>query len=412
MTWYAHQQKLLDENPTQKLVAFGCGGGKTRTILQLCKNQNAQKVLVIAPKTQVLDQTWERELKKIGLKLNLEVISKEQFKKRQPICDVLVIDESHFAVGVQATTHWSQKIEVPKVSQIYEAVTMYIETVKPRCVYLASATPFPQPMALYAVARMFGKKWDYFKFRKAFYFNVPTIGRGVWMPKKDEATKQLLADYAKPFGVFGRLQDFFDVPEQTHKEVFVGVTGIQIAELRALPLLYPEPLALISKRHQLEQGIFEDEMVEENKTGEIIELAREFDKILVFARYTKQIEHLERELKMKCKDHIILTLTGATVDRRALIERAERSNEKTIVIAQSQISTGYELPSFRCTVFASLSYSFVDYEQSLGRTLRANHLAKNVYVSLIAGEIDAAVLECVKDKRDFNELLFIESRHE
>lgn len=414
MPLYAHQKKVIDENPLKKLIAFGCGGGKTRTVLELSEG----KILIIAPKTQVLDKTWEREAQKMGREFDMRVLSKETFKKEwaqwgpqiilydSPLkCDTLIIDESHFAVGVLPQTRQRKKVEIPKASQIFESIEEYIKVVKPKRIYLASATPMPQPMALYAIARLFGHEWDYFKFRRAFYTYIPKIGRGVWIPKKDKETEAKLLAYAKKFGAFGKLQDFFDVPEQTHKDVVVGLSPEQKRFMKQLPLLYPDPLVRVGKRHQLEQGIFEGKIIPENKMDEIVALCNEFDKVLVFARYTAQVNHIYDTLKKRWPRRSIFTLTGATDDRRELLANAELYDD-SIVVAQSQISTGYELPSFRCTIFASQSYSFVDYEQALGRTLRANHLAKNVYVTLLSDDIDKAVLKNVRAKQDFNEKLF------
>lgn len=426
MNLYNHQKKVIEENPLKKLIAFGCGGGKTRTVLELSEG----KILVIAPKTQVLDKTWEREAKKMGRDFDMTVISKEQFKKKWSdvqggitvtkewfgnsqnitvpidlVADTLIIDESHFAVGVTPATRYRKKVEIPKASQIFEMLETYIKTVRPKRLYLASATPMPQPMALYAIARLFGHEWDYFKFRRAFYTYIPKIGRGVWIPKKDKATEEKLLTYAKKFGAFGKLEDFFDVPEQTHKDITVGLSPEQKKYMKQLPLLYPDPLVRVGKRHQLEQGFFEGTMVPENKTDEIVSLCNEFKKVLIFARYTAHVDHIYDTLKKRWPRRSIFKLTGATDDRRQLLSDAELFDD-SIVVAQSQISTGYELPSFRCTIFASQSYSFVDYEQALGRTLRANHLAKNVYVTLVSDEIDKQVLKNVRAKQDFNEKLF------
>lgn len=413
MDLYKHQKDLLELDPHKRLIAFGCGAGKTRAVLSLIEG----KTLVIAPKTQVLDKTWERECKKMGIKPKLTVISKEQFKKMWANkgrtfldTDTLIVDESHFAMGVLPATKQKKGVKLPKTSQIYESLLEFIKEVKPKRLYFASATPLPQPMALYALATLFGEKWDYFKFRSTFYVQVPRLGWDVWLPKKDDASKDRLLKTAKKFGSFGRLEDFFDVPDQVHKEIFVGETPAQTKKMKDLRLFYPDALSLLGKTHQLEQGIFEGEFVDENKYREIEELADEFPKLLVFARYTAQIDHLAEKLKKTFKYKDILVLDGRTIDRRSLLQQAEDPTKQTIVIAQSQVSTGYELPSFRCTIFASQSYSFVDYEQALGRTQRANHISKNVYVYLLSGKVDKAVLKCVKLKKDFNERLFIEEQ--
>ncbi len=388
-TNYKHQQELVDLNPDRRGIAFGCGAGKTFVTLQLCKNKGGS-VLVAAPKTQVLDRTWEREM-----------------EKGAPKADILVLDEGHVFLGVTPATRYVKKVEIPRASQTFEAVRDYIKEYKPKAIYICSATPFPQPMALWAAGVLFGEDWDYFAFRRKFYHYVPTIGRGVWLARKDDQSEQLLKVLAQKWFSFGRLEDFFDVPDQTFKEIHVGITPSQKKLAKEIRLMYPEPVVQIGKRHQLEQGVYGKEMVEESKLSEIEELAKEFPKLLVFCKYTAQIDYLAMSLKYKFKNKKeVLILDGRTEDRRSIIAWAEEKGRDVILIAQSQVSTGYELPSFRCTVFASMSYSFVDFEQALGRTQRANNISKNCYVFLLAGSVDEAVLKCVQGKKDFNESLF------
>jgi hypothetical protein len=406
---YKHQEDLLLAAPSRRLIAFGCGAGKTRAALGIA-HQAGGVTLVVAPKTQVLDRTWEKEKAKMGVEMDLVVVSKEQFKKHQPRCDNLIIDESHTVCGVTPATRHRQKQEVPRASQLFEAVAKYVKESRLRTVLLCSATPFPQPMALWAAATLLGEEWDYFAFRRKFYAYVHAIGRGVWLPKKDDETKQLLMILAQKIGTFGRLEDFFDVPDQVFKDVSVGDTVAMRKAMKELPLLYPEPLSRVSKRHQLEQGSWEGKMLDENKVAEIVELAKEFKKLVVFARYTKQLYHIQSTLQSKFPKKQVLILDGQTIDRKWVLDTAEKKDLEVVLVVQSQVSTGYELPSFRCTVFASMSYSFVDYEQALGRTQRANAISKNVYVHLTAGEVDEAVLECVRGKRDFNEALFAQEK--
>ena len=102
----------------------------------------------------------------------------------------------------------------------------------------------------------------------------------------------------------------------------------------------------------------------------------------------------------------VYTLTGATKDRRKVISDAENSL-RCVIIIQSQVSAGYELPSFRCTVYASQDWSYVNLAQSWGRTLRINKLAHNLYVYLISGTIDKAVYEALLTKNDFSERVFL-----
>ena len=51
-------------------------------------------------------------------------------------------------------------------------------------------------------------------------------------------------------------------------------------------------------------------------------------------------------------------------------------------------------------IFANESYKYIDREQGEGRVLRANKLKKNLYVTLIAGDIDKQVRSNIENKKD------------
>lgn len=403
---YSHQTNLIAENPLKKGIFWGTGSGKTRTALQLAEG----KVLVICPKTQREDKTWERELQKLNVPLDLTVLSKEDFKKKLhtlPYFDTIIGDEAHTLCGVTPFTRQRNKVKIPKVSQIFEALDWYVRNFTPKRLYLVTATPIPQPMAVWGASKLLGHKMDFVQFRKQFYIEINMRGRQLWLPRKDDNSKNVLASIVQKIGVTGRLTDWFDVPEQTHKNIMVGMTKEQSKKIDELELLYPDPIVLIGKKHQLEQGIFEGQFLPQNKFEQIEELADEFGKILVFCKYTRQIEELEKYLKAQKRK--VLTLTGKTQKRRDLMVSAEQEGP-CVVIAQAQVSAGYELPSYRCTIFCSKSYSFVDHDQSLGRTLRANNLQKNLYITLHSGDIDVAVSDSVENKKDFSERIYAEKR--
>ncbi len=73
-----------------------------------------------------------------------------------------------------------------------------------------------------------------------------------------------------------------------------------------------------------------------------------------------------------------------------------------VVLINASCSEGYELPSIGLIVYASLSFSLKDYIQSQGRFLRINRLKKNVYIHLVSGEIDVAVMDAIMKKQDFH----------
>jgi len=408
MKLYKHQQDILDADPKKCGLFLGTGSGKSLTALHLAKG----KTLVICPKTTAEDGTWTKN--GIG---NVTVISKETFRRdweSLPYFDTVIIDEAHTVCGISPVFKWVNKKPVPKTSQLFDACYQFIQKTNPERLYLLTATPVRNPLAVFALMVLLGKKTlDSFEsFRRTFYVPVNMNHREIYIAKKDEESQNKLGKLVQSMGYTGRLSDFADVPEQTHRVVNVPLTKEQQVKLKELPLEFPDPLVLVGKKHQVEQGVlkgneFEDSItLPTGKLEAIEDLYEEFGKVLVFAKYTEQIEQIQKYFWGKdLLTSSVFVLDGNTKDRGELIRQADESS-KCIVVAQASVSAGYELPSFRCTIYASQSYSYVDLAQSWGRTLRINNLQKNLYVYLLSGDVDRAVYKALENKGDFQEATY------
>lgn len=409
MKLFQHQKDIIRDNPTKCGLFLGTGSGKTLIALSLARG----KTLVICPKTQKEDQNWERENKKNKLNVDLTVISKETFRRDHPFLpafDTVIVDEAHTCLGVTPNTRQRKKVIIPRASQIFEALQVYLYRNPPKRLYLATATIMKSPMTVWAAGNILGKHWDFLQFRAEYYTKLPMPGRDVFAPRRDADTKNRLAQLVKDMGYVGRLEDYFDVPDQTYRTISIGLTKDQEKRIKDMKIEYPEPIVRIGKINQIENGILAGdefnapESFSNEKEDKILELAVEFPKMVVFVKYTAQIESLKNSLEKAGKK--VLTLTGATSDRGNVIAEANSLNE-CIFIAQAQISAGWELPSFPLMVFASRTYSFVDYDQALGRIQRVNNIKKNLYINLVVkGGVDEAIDKCISQKQDFNERLY------
>ena len=270
------------------------------------------------------------------------------------------------------------------------------------------------------MATLFGQKWDYFDFRRKYYFESRMGARRIWLPRKGDNAKDQLANLVKKFGYTGALSDFedFDVPEQTHKEVYIELSKEQNEALKKVRTEEADPLVRRARERTIENGVLygkkvvhtgekEDTMVKDTKIYKslkidyILERAEEFPKMLIFANYTAQIYEIEKAIKEA--EYKVVVLTGATKDRKTLISDADASTA-CIVVAQCSISSGYELPSFPCVIFASKSFKYLDHEQALGRVQRANAIKKNLYIHLIVkGGADEACHKAILSGADFQE---------
>lgn len=416
---YDHQKKIIDKNPLKCGLFLGTGASKTRTALTLAEGDT----LVICPKQQRDDKMWLHENEKWEINKGVMVISKEDLRKSWddlPHFDTVIIDECHNNLGVMPAYVQRKKINVPKTSQIFEATLNFLEKHPPTRLYLLSATPAPKPMSVWAIGILFGQKWDFESFRRKYYKEVRMGStRRIWMPKKDETILQELADLIKKLGYTGGLNDFFDVPEQTHKVVDIDLTKDQKTAITEVSLEEADPLVRRARLRTIENGVLygkkiiegegkvdvmknETTLFKNKKIDYIIERAGEFPKLLIFANYTAQINEMARVLRKE--GYSVSTLTGQTKDR-GFIREVNEDPSPHIIIAQSAISSGYELPSFPCVIYASKSFRYVDYEQSLGRVLRSNALKKNLYIHLVVKGCDLDCHNSIMSGKDFAEKL-------
>lgn len=401
------QAQIIEDDKNITGIFLGTGVGKTLPALIL----GDEKTLVICPKQQMLDHTWQDNSEKFNLGRDITVINYDMFWRKWeeiPYFPKVVLDEGHRAAGVLPQTRQRNRVQIPKASKTHEAVLAYLKKHQPKRFYIATATPKSKPMNVWALARLLGKKWDFYKFREAFYFKTMMGRREVWLPRMDEKTEQRLALAVQSLGYTGTLQDFADVPEQTHQTIRIPLTDEQKKALKELEQDEADPLVRRSRMRSIENGILyakkiesisekEDVLVKHTqyfKNGKIdyiLERAEEFPKLFIFAAYTAQVEAIADALKGA--GYYVETVTGSTKDRGTIFKEME-AMEKGIVVVASQICEGYRVPSAPCMIFASKSNQFVHYDQGKGRILDGQHLKKNLYLHLVVP--DGADADCHK----------------
>lgn len=406
---YKHQLDIIRDDPHKTGLFLGTGSGKTLIALSLARG----RTLVICPKTQKLDGNWEREVKKNNLKVDLTVMSKEEFRRdweKLEKFDTIIIDEAHTCLGVTPNVRWVNKKPIPKASQLFDELESYVNHHKPKRSYLCTATIIRSPMTVWGAARILGFDWDFYKFRDKFYVRLPMPGREVWRAKEDSATKDALAGLVRRLGYTGRLEDYFDVPSQVYKTIHVELMASQKKRIKEIPYEYPDPIVRVGKIHQIENGSLtgdefsKPEEFENTKIDVLLDLALEFPKMIVFAKYKAQIAQIQYEL-MKA-GHNVIVMTGDTQDRSFTLDEVKRASQYVFIV-QAQISAGWEVPGCPVVIFASRTYSFVDYSQALGRVQRANNIKKNLYINLVTkGGVDQAVDKCLVNKQDFSDRIY------
>lgn len=386
ITLYKHQQRFIDTASDRYGIWHACGTGKTITGLSIA-NEGVETVLIICPKG--VKSKWAVEADKI-LKCSFIIVTKEEFRRdweKMAAYEMIIIDEAHHFSSIK--------------SQLYKALMKYIKKHQVKYIYPMTATPYRrEPMNIYALATIMGHKWNYIDFRNKFYRLVFFGPRAVWVPKKGIET-----DIAKLVRIIGDVVSFSecgDMPQVTYKVEKVEMTLAQKRDMKELEQTEANPLVFYGKEHQICSGICSGASdMKTRKNDRIEELAECNDKLAIFCRYTAQIKDLR--IKLEKLGYIVFVIDGSTKDKEETAQKAEKS-KKAILIIQAESAEGWETPSFDVIVFASLSYSYLAYEQSLGRFIRINKINNpKLFIYLITEDsIDEAVYKNLMAKQDFS----------
>ena len=387
ITKYKHQEDILVLNPFKHLLCFDTGTGKTLTAIWWA-NQNNLKTLVIVPKA--LKKQWQREVKEHG-ETYFDVITKEEFRRdwdKLPKYDGIIVDEAHYFSGIK--------------SQMSKNLLKYIKKQDVPYVWLLTATPFlSTPWNIYRLAQILGYKWNYKTFEYTFFVYARMGNRMIPVVKKGIEVE--IADLVRKIGTAIKIEDCFDVPEQTFLNEHFTLTAPQKKGIKTLKEEDMLPIVRYGKQHQIENGTLkgdeynEHQFFKADKHDRLMELVEGNKKIAIFCCYNLQIDFLKEQLKKTGRK--VLVIRGKTKDRDSVVQEVEQSDD-AIVLINSYCSEGYELPSVGVIVYASLSHSYKDYKQSKGRFLRGNKLKKNVYIHLVnEGTIDEAWYESVVIKK-------------
>lgn len=391
---YKHQQKTVDENKPKLLLAHGMGTGKTVTALSLAEKNNT-KPLIIVPKP--VKMKWQKTAD--DMKVQCLVMTREEFRRdatKLEDYNAVIVDEVHYGFPTLK-------------AQLHKKLRWYLQKHEVEYVWLLTGTPYTRdPWSIYGIATLLGYKWNYLDFRNSYFREQWYGSRSVWLPRDD--IKDDVADLIRKIGDVVTLDDCFDVPEQVVEVEEFETTKEQDKALEKVKKEESDPIVRITKYHQIASGTKKGteftphETYKSEKNNRIVEYCEYNDKVVVFSRYNLHLELLSQMLTKKKIPHAIIN--GKVSDKETILQEAEAS-DRYVLLINAMCSVGYELPSFGLVLFASLSYSFVDFTQSKGRVLRANALKKNLYVIMNTKDtVDEAVWSSIQRKQDFDEAIF------
>lgn len=396
---YPHQQKIFDILSSSQYVKTGLWfemrTGKTPLSIRIAAFK-AQKCLVLVPKPLV--EQWNEEISKWdNVGIEWLVMGKERFRidhKTIPKHDFIIIDEVHR----QGANH---------KSKFFKAVQYYISLHSINNIIVLSGTPYSNnSYSVYSLGLLLGRQWKWWDWNTRYFFTVKMGPRNI--PQQKKGIEGEMATILKSLGHTCRLKDVVDVPDDEIINEYFDLNPEQKKLIK--DSFDPLPVVRFTKEHQIESGCLkggdygEDKVIPCEKTARVKELIEENDKLVIVCRYNLQVK-MYAEL---VKDRPVFIINGETKNRADIVKEVEKA-DKCVVIVNSSCSDGYTLKSVSVMVFASMSFSFVDYAQMLSRVKDMTKKTGNTYIHLLTRDkksIDQAVYESVKKKEDFNLSLF------
>ncbi len=127
-------------------------------------------------------------------------------------------------------------------------------------------------------------------------------------------------------------------------------------------------------------------------------------KVVVFCRFRSEIAALLAHFGESAEAlHGDVPLTA----RGEAVRRFQEDESVRVMVAQLQVGgAGITLTAASVMVFASLSFSYADYEQAKARIHRIGQGAKCTYVHVVAADtVDVTVLDALRAKRDVASLI-------
>lgn len=366
-----HQEKFAYGYANKAFLVHETGTGKTICAAVWLKDGRDTNALVVCPKRVV--QKWQDVLKEWGTEAT--VISKETFKKLPPYrYSAIVVDEADEFASPLFTKARSQLS-----TSLYNLVKQY----PGMPVALLTATPIrSNPFNLHTLLCYLGVYIDWKEWRSQFFSleSRPYLRYPTWLPKKD--WRENIRPYLKQHADIVLLKDCVrylpPVTEEVHtlkSEKFKGSQELS-------------PAGKFVDEHRHEQRV---------KLAEILNISKEYRKVIVVAHYVEQVETLAKEL---AKDRETFMVHGGVSKQEEILKKANEVDECFLVV-QASLGVGWDGDSFSCVIFASMSYKVRDYIQVKGRVRRIHNLHPVAYHYLIAGRCDKQVYKTVQLGRDF-----------
>ena len=395
---YDFQKKLLNDINSSFLIAADTGTGKTiMSIYHYLKHSNGEPLLIIVPPQKKKEGGWDRDIefvcKQHGIEIDYEQLSYGVLAKQWDKYKgwFVVFDECHYIknptsqrgkAGYKLTQHATNFLllsATPNANGWEDAINYFI-----MFGYYKNKTQFLKKHAIY----------------EDMYVGRPRPVKVV----SDFTDKEELQKKYNSFAIELSKDEALDLPPLVFEDVYFKSTKEYKTIEKDRVLEVDGELILYDSISKLQHGL-RYYANQKNKLKYTEMLAEStVENIVIFYNYTDEKEELIKVMKKLKKQ--VFEISG---QKSEIPDKEDWSSLKnTVTIVQYRAgSAGIELQYANVVVFYSLTYSYQDYEQALGRCYRNGQDKKvTAYRYMTRDTIELAIMGALNKKQDFNERLF------
>lgn len=406
MKLYDYQESYLAKLPASCIMAADLGTGKTLMSLAHWERRNTgHKLLIVAPASKIRTGDWESEAKRwFGLALpDITYISYESLR---------LMDKT------TKRPRWWQFTAARNGGTVYDVIS-------DECHALKNPSS-KQSKALYEIKASGG----------LFIGLSGTPMPNGWI---DFAGYSKLFGYVKGITEFKQkycvYQDFKGYPELVK---YVNVSAMEQQLRKTAFKLSREEAAELPSRKLMGVNIHLNDKAKKlyytckltRKDPRSDELLDSAPRLLSVLRQSTTDARLDSLLSIvgDTSDNVVIFYNYIS-ERKAILKALAKSEKKilrydgdqhdklpasdanitnTILVAHyKSASTGLNLQWANVTIYFSPTYSYQEFEQSIGRTHRNGQTKKCLYYLFnVRNTVDKNIWDCLRDKRDFNEKLW------
>ena len=412
MQLYEYQKQYLATFPTSGIMHAALGSGKTA--MSLVHWQQRHRLLIVAPASKIRTGDWQEEVENwlgTAANENITYISYEKLrlndsktsrpnwwqfvaKRNGGIVYDIICDEAQALKNPQSK-------QAKAVFEIKQSGGQFIGL---------TGTPMSNGWIDFAgYSKLFGFVSGITEFKKIFcnittfggfpkivgYNNIPVMEQQ-WQSISRVLTREQALEL--PDRQF--IGKTIHLNDKETKDYYTAKTTRMVQKTGAF---LDNPSLLLNYLRQTSTGSRLDAL------SDVLEDTEE--NIVVFYNYISEREAILKHIAKHHKNKKVLRYDGKVHDT---LPKSDAELKNIVLLAHyKSASTGLNLQWATVTVYFSLTYSYQEFEQSIGRTHRTGQSKKCVfYLFKAKNTVDDAIYQALRSKKDFSTKLWEAEQYE